>query len=101
MDQDSCHCVFCTCGHHTGADPRSHPFLSVPCGTPPWTPDPAGAHAAGLYLCSVPAGAFAAALHHAVVLHIQLPVQEWKHISQEEEDVIYHQTASNSSRFWR
>ena len=88
MDQDSCHRVFYTCGHHTDPDLGPHPLLSVPYETPPWSPDPAGALAAGLHICSVPAGACAAAPHHAAVFHIQPHLQVWKHISQSQEEEL-------------
>lgn len=70
MDQDSCHCVFYTCGHHTDPHPGPRPLLSVPIGTPPWSPDPAGALAAGLHIRSVPADSCADTAHHADVLYI-------------------------------
>lgn len=95
MDQDSCHRVFHTCGHHTGPNPSPRPFLSVPYETPSWSPDSAGALAAGLHICSISAGAGAAAPHHAAVLHLQLHLSVWTYISQnQEEELIHHRTAS-------
>lgn len=90
MDPDSSHHLFCPCGHHTGPNPKSHPVLSVSYKTTCWSPDTAGALAFGLHICTIPAGASAAAPHHADVIHIQL--QEWEHISQhqEEEEVTHN-----------
>ncbi len=94
MDQDSCHCVCCTCGHHTGTYPGSCPFSSVSYGTPPWSSDPAGALVAGVSICTVPAGAFAATLHHAAVLHIQLHLQNCQFVSYYQEEEMTSNQAS-------
>lgn len=96
MDQDSCHHLFHTCGHHPGPDPSSHPLLSVPYETQPWSPDPAGALAARLHIRTIPAGACAAAPHHAALLHIQLhQLQRWTPASQiQEEELTRSQTTA-------
>lgn len=90
MDQDSCHPVCHTCGHHPGPDSSSHPLSSVPYDTPPWSPDHAGALAAGLHILSIPAGACAAAPHHVAVLHIQPHLQVWTQASQIQEEELTH-----------
>lgn len=90
MDQDSCHRVFHTCGNHAGPDLGSHSPTPVPFETPPWTPDPAGALAAGLHIRSVPVGPRAAAPHHAAVLHVQLHLQAWARVSQSQEEELTH-----------
>lgn len=93
MDKDSCHSVFYTCGHHADPYPGPHPLLSVPYETPPWTPDPEGALAAGIHICSVPVGACATPPHNAAVLHIQPHLEVRKQIGQtQEEGLIYNQT---------
>lgn len=96
MDQDSCHCVFHTCGYHTDPHLSPHSLLSVPCETPPWSADPAGALAAGLHICAIPFGACAAAPHHAAVLHIQLHLQVWSGTCQkdQEEELKHYQTVA-------
>lgn len=94
MDQDSCHCVFHTCGHHAGPDPSSHPLLSVPYEAPPWSADPAGALAAGLHICPVPGGACAAAPYHAAVLHIQPHLHVWTQVSQSQEELTHSPTTA-------
>ena len=101
MDQDSCHRVLHPCGHHAGADPSPHPFLSVPYEAPPRAPDCAGALAAGLHLCPLPAGACAAAPHHADVLHIQLHLQVWKCVSQDQEEELTHHYCLPNSQIKR
>lgn len=90
MDQDSCHCVFHSRGHNAVPDPGSRPLLSVPYETTPRSADPAGALAAGLHICPVPAGAGATAPHHAPLLHIQLHLQVWTHVSQSQEEELTH-----------
>ncbi len=96
MDQDSCHCVFHTRGHHAGPDPSSHPLLSVSYETPPWSADPAGALAAGLHICPIPGGACAAPPYHAAVPHIQLQLQlhPCTQVSQSQEELIHNQTTA-------
>lgn len=88
MDQDSCHRLLHACGYHTDPNLGPHSFLSVPRQTPAWSPDSAGALAAGLHICPLSAGAGAAAPHHAAVLHVQPNLQAWSRISQEQEEEL-------------
>lgn len=71
VDQDSCHPVCDPCCHHAAPHPESHPFLSVSRETAGWSADVAGALAALLHIRPLPAGAVAAAPHHAVLVHLQ------------------------------
>lgn len=87
MDQDSLHPVRHPRCHHAAPHPESHPFLSVSRETAGWSSDMAGALAARLHLRALPAGAPAAAPHHAAVVHLQLRGQK-RHQQEEEEEVI-------------
>lgn len=95
MDQDPCHCVFCPRGHNADPDPESYHVPWVPSHTTRWSPDAAGAPAAGLHIRSLPAGSFADTLHYAAILHLQL--QQWELISQlqEEEEVTRNLTKTD------
>lgn len=86
VDQDSRHPVLGSCSHHVAPHPESHPFPSVSRETSGRSSDAAGALAAVLHLRPIPAGATAAAPHHAVLFYLQLREQE--HHQQKEEEVI-------------